>query len=260
MTPIILSQEIAAIPSATISSIEHRDSILALAKPITEVRTHEQLELAVKVLSDLAKITKETETARKAIKEPVLALGKAIDKVAADHVASVERESNRLKGYVNHFQTLQLREKEERERKAREDAAEATRKAAEAQKAIDAATDEDSKLDAQLALESASLAAQNAEQQLSVPTNTPRGMTTRVRYDFEIVAALNCIKALPEFWTWKKDDEAFKFERAVFLKALNKDGPESNIAALLPEEQIQTVTHAASGIRIFRDVSVSVRG
>lgn len=257
MTPIILSQEIASVPSAPQSSVDHRNEILALCAPITEVRTHEQLEAAVKVLASLAGIAKETELARKTVKEPVLALGKAIDKVAADFVASVEKERNRITGLANHYQQLQLREKEERERKARADAEKAQREAEEAKRQIEAATNEDDKLDAQLRAESASLAAQNAQQQLSIPTNTPRGMTTRVRYDFEMIDWKAAYDHHPAayLWEWIKDEECLNFNRKNFLKEINTFDTQQG---WIPKDGMDS--HVVYGIRIFRDVSVSVRG
>lgn len=256
MTPIILSQEISSVPSIVTSSTQHRDGILALAAPIKEVKSQEQLETAVKVLAELAAIAKETESARKTIKEPVLKLGKQIDAIAADHVAKVEKETLRLKGLVNHWQTLQLREKEERERKALADQREAQRIAEEAQRKIEAATNEDAKLDAQLELERAKLAETSAEQQLSIPTNTPRGMTTRVRFDFQITDAVRSFgnDLVGTYWSAKEENETLKFDRAGFLKFLNSEAGRD----WTPKEGEKEVNFAC-GIRIFRDVSVSVR-
>lgn len=227
---------------------------------VTTVLTPDELESAVRVLSEMAtfqkKIDAEEETLKSSLHKPKTALMRFFEAEMEDFLKAKKRVSE----MVNHYQTLQLREKEERERKARFDLELAQRTLAIAQRQAEMLTNKEDKLDAQLLAESASLKIANASAQLSVPTNTPRGMSTRVRYDFEIISAINCISKLPEFWTWKKEEEYFKFERAVFLKALNKDEPEANIAALLPDEQVQTVNHPAFGIRIFRDVSVSVRG
>lgn len=111
-------------------------------------------------------------------------------------------------------------------------------------------------LDAILAAEEAALNVQSASLELSAPTNTPRGLTTRARYDFEIVSPLALAEHRPNLWVWKKEDEVLKFDRAGFIKALNNEAVPH---PLLPDEQTQSIAHMTLGIRIYKSVSTHVR-
>lgn len=270
--PIILSQPVESTALAQQSSLAHRDEKLSIAKLVTQVTTPDELETAVSAMKPLAAIRKETEAARKAIKAPITALGKQVDAVAADFMSPVEKEEGRLVGLVNHFQREQLRLAEERDRKAQQDAREAERKAQEAAAEIERQrklaaqattaaarkTAVEAQMKAELAAEDAALSQQTAALTLSTPTETPKGLVTKTRYDFEITKPGDFYFMFPEFWTWRKDDETLKLNRADLLKALNSE--HTNAATvLLPEDGHDSVTHARQGIRVFRHTASYVR-
>lgn len=283
MDIITLSEPIKATAIIQQSSTEHRDDVISVAKVITTVSTQDELEIAVGSLKELAAITKETELARKSIKAPILAIGKQIDGIAEAFTAPVEKEKLRITGLVNSYQRKQLEEQQAAERKAREEQAKAERESAEARRKIEEqereierqrllaesaktakaraaaeqakATAEAKLLDAELDAEDATLAQQSAQMELTAPTSNPKGLTTRVRYDFEILNPIHFVAHAPLSWTWNKDTETLKFDRAGFLKVLNN---EQHPHPLLPEETQQQVIHSF-GIRIFKSVSVHVR-
>lgn len=252
-----------------VTSEENRNQILLACKGVVEVKSQDQLEQAVKAMKELATITKETENARKTVKAPVLELGKKIDTVAQNFLDPVEKEMTRIQSLTTAYQVQQLREKEERDRKAREEQAKAEAAAREAEqarvaaeKAIadaknakDRAAAEAAKEAAELAAETAALKSEVAQEQLSIPTNTPKGMQTRVRWDFEIVDHQAFRLFAPENCFAYKD-ECYKIDRAGILKALNHDSAEH---LWPPAEGCSEITHKTQGIRIFRDTRTHVR-
>lgn len=254
---------------AIVSSHENRDSILKFSALVTEVKSEGQLETAVKTLKELNGILKETDAARKTEKAPVIALGKVIDNIADEFKSPVEKEKDRLSGLVNHFTKLQLREKQEHEaqallaqraaeeqaRKAQEAIDAAARKIEEAKTAKDRAAAQKAQLAAELAQETANLNIQAAQDQLSLPTNTPKGLVIKTRWNFQIVTPDTFRTQAPGWcFTFHADTEAYKIDRTGILKALNAESGHS----WLPQTG-ETITHANIGIRIFTETKGSVR-
>ncbi len=273
--PLIVSEPLKSTVSIPETYTQYRDATIAEAKLITEVvyPNDDQLTVAVASLRELTGIEKQVNDVEESIRKPVNKWLKDVRAIRDEFLASVLKEKVRLTGLVNHFQVKareaqQLRDREAKAAadKAAKDAADAQREierqqqlalAAKTAKAREAA--QEALLEAQLKQETAALSAQNAEATLATPTNTPKGMTTRVRYDFEITNPMQAIEEVSNYWTWKKEEESWKFERATFLKALNREPADSAIAAMLPEDGQQSVTLPKWGLRIFLDTRVSVR-
>lgn len=130
-------------------ALERRDSAVSWAQMFDEVTTPEQQVAAVEAMRPLKEIERQVEADRKAVKAPVLDLGRAVDDKAKDFIKPVVAELHRLSALVSHYQfeerkkaaeaeatrQAELRRQEEERRKAE---AEARRIEAERQKAIEA--------------------------------------------------------------------------------------------------------------------------
>lgn len=101
--------------------------ILSASSAITTVASAEEAQAAKATLRKLADFRLSLEKSRKAVKEPVIRLGKSIDKMAAEFGADVSAEEARVSGIIAAYAA-------EIERKRREAEAEARRQAMEAER------------------------------------------------------------------------------------------------------------------------------
>jgi DNA polymerase III gamma/tau subunit len=111
-----------------------RDERVALAKTIEQVTSVDELNAAVDCLRRLRALAKETEESRVAVKAPVLEMGKRIDSIAKDFVATITPEADRISRLVTAYQIEQdriAREAEAQRQKAIREAQEAERRARE---------------------------------------------------------------------------------------------------------------------------------
>ena len=104
---------------------------------VVAVTTESQQSFAVAVLKDIKSITKQIESARVAIKAPVLKLGKDIDHAASSFIADLDAHEKRITGLVSKYQAEQARIAREAEmaRQAELDRIERERVKAEAEAA-----------------------------------------------------------------------------------------------------------------------------
>lgn len=271
--PLIVSSSEESTVSIPQTYTEYRDAAIANAAEIAAVTypNEEAFQVVVDTLRPLSEIRKQVTDMEEKLRKPKNKWLKDIRAMRDAFLAATEAPFNRLTGYINHYQGKRKEEDAARERKALADKAAADRLAEQAERDRIAAEQEAAKastpeakeaaeeklLEAELAKEEAALVTQSAEAALAVPTNNPKGLTTRVRYDFEIVNYKAFFESEPVFWMWKKDDEAIKLDRAALLKELKDDG--GAWADRRPAEGQQSVTHPKIGIRVFRDVSASVK-
>jgi hypothetical protein len=259
LEPIYTGKPFAGTVTTPETALTQRDQLTAESAKLTAITTEEEQETGVAYLRDVNTMLKITEKSRKEHKEPFLEMGRTIDKFAATFCAPLEKEKDRLSGLVNHFQRSQLEEKQVAETKARKDQEDAAKAATEAAKAIAEAekkNDTAALLEAQLKAEEAAMTAQSASAVLTAPTNTPKGLSTRVGYDFEITDPFEFAKydLARFFWKTQDDNETLSVNRACLKFALNdKSGH-----AWLPPEGQDSITHPF-GIRCFRSVATHVR-
>ena len=97
--------------SVEIASEAHalKSQALGSAELVVAVTTPDQQSFAVSVLRDIKSITKQIESARVAIKAPVLKLGKDIDHAASAFTADLESQEKRIAGLVSRYQAEQAR-------------------------------------------------------------------------------------------------------------------------------------------------------
>ena len=131
-------------------AIELKKSLLELAAPIVAITGDGDLTTARAVVKDLAAFRVQLEKSRKAVKEPVIELGRKIDEAAEKFGADCAAEEKRITGLGQAYAA-------EAERVRREKA-EAERRAAEA--AARAAAEEARRVEAAAAAERARIAAE----------------------------------------------------------------------------------------------------
>lgn len=138
--------ELSDISSATVSipqsSFDKKFLLLGLSSAVKTVASFEEQESASEVLKNISELLRNVESARKVVKNPILALGKKIDELAKNFTGELEAEKNRISRLIGSFvaeeerkrREAEMKAREETERKAREEA-EAARKAREAAQA-----------------------------------------------------------------------------------------------------------------------------
>jgi len=87
-----------------------RTEVIEVAKfcpsAVTDADTQAEVTNAVR---DIKRLLKEVEDGRKAVKAPVLDIGRKIDAAAAEFTATLEAEANRLTGLLTAYETQQRR-------------------------------------------------------------------------------------------------------------------------------------------------------
>ena len=104
---------------------QNKAELLAKAASVTTVTDNDESIRAQFEIRRLAEMRILIEKSRKAVKEPVLLVGKAIDKAASDFLVDLEAEEHRIKGLVGaHAEEVERLKviKAEEERRAFEDA------------------------------------------------------------------------------------------------------------------------------------------
>lgn len=189
------------------AALEVREKLAAQAAQIKAVAIRSEAELAAAVLKDISQNLKEMEAARKAVKAPVLALGKKIDALAAEFSKPLESEKTRLSLLIGAFQAEEERKaREEAERIRREEverikaAEEEKRKAEEAARSLSF----DEAFDAQEKIEKSKSVIHEANELIvNAPKSAPKIEGARiVKYvKFEVTDAAALIKTHPELFS-----------------------------------------------------------
>ena len=102
-------------PEAQLQKAKILDEALA----IVEVTTNEESAIASYEMRKLAKMRINVDTSRKQVKEPVIRIGKEIDKAAADFMLEIEAQENRIRGLIGNHAAEMLKLKQEAEEKER---------------------------------------------------------------------------------------------------------------------------------------------
>lgn len=257
--------------SVTIGSQAYTDRQTALddARMVRAVTDQFGQGSAVDALRAVKTLIAETEKARKAVKAPVLDLGKRIDTLAAEFTGELEREAARLSGLLTGYELEQRRiaaeeqrkrdeaehkareesarierERQEAEARARREAEEAERKAREAgdAEARKAAAEARAKADAEAARVAAERAKAEADARIAAALaaqNAPvveraQGQVVSDRWTFDVVDVRALAAACPDLVTITP-------KRADIL-ALIRSG-----------------TREIAGLTIRKETSVSVR-
>lgn len=112
-------------------AIELKNALLERAATVEAITDDDSLGNARLVVKDLAAFRNTLEKSRKAVKEPVLELGRKIDEAAANFGAEVAAEEKRITALGQAYAAEQERIRREAAEKARREAEAAARAAAE---------------------------------------------------------------------------------------------------------------------------------
>lgn len=270
--PLATGEPFAGTVALSENAVTQRDALCKDADTLTAVASDEQLETATEYLKDINAFLKKNEEGRTKENRPHLDYQKLVNDFAAKFAAPLAKQKERITLLVNGWQRKVFMERDARDREARAEQEKAQRAATEAQEEISRqlriaaeATNSKTKavaeaalLAAQLKQETAALSAQSASATLAAPTNTPRGLVTKVRFDFEVLDWKKFVDAWPGYWRWDKAAELLKLDRAGLLKELNTDGGGS-FHDKLPGETEQSINLPNIGLRVYRDIRSSTR-
>jgi hypothetical protein len=126
-------------------ALTYRAELLAASCRVLTVEDNDQSADAAWHVRNLASLRIETERCRKAIKEPVIAIGKRIDKAAKEFLGDIEAEEDRLKRLIGQHAAEVARKRAEAEAAERK-AADEARRAREAAEAAAQAAEESGRL------------------------------------------------------------------------------------------------------------------
>jgi hypothetical protein len=256
--PLVL-RDFSGIPEITQDAWELKKQALAAARPVARVETPEQQATAVEALRKLKEVRSGIEASRKAVKAPVLDLGRKIDEIARNYVEEIERQYGRLSGMINHYQRKLLSERSEEQGKIESQqtlAAQLREKAKQMREQGDHGTADELERQA-FDLE------MNAEVAIVPVTDKPKGLVVRNRINFQVLDAIVFAQAWPQFWKWNAETETLKLDRMRILDELNREDCRGVFhMTRFPEELSQTEDRRLvqpAGLRVYEETKAHIR-
>ncbi len=263
----LVLKSFSGVPEITPGAYELKRAALDAAKPVHRVETPEQQLVAVDALKHLKDVRSGMEQSRKAVKAPVLDLGRKIDDMAHKFIAEVDKQYGRIQGLINHYQKKQAREAAERQQELEQGqvtAAQLREKVVALRVMADAAHDTDKK---NLMDEADRLGAQALDLEMTaevavIPSiDKPRGLVVRNRINFQVTDAVVFVQAYPQFWKWHEDNETLKLDRLSVLDELNKENGLFRVTRF-PEElatgEDRRLVRPA-GLRVYEETKAHLR-
>lgn len=185
-----------------------RTVALAASGNVRAIASVEDLDLAAAALTTIKSLTRSVEDSRKAVKAPVLEVGKRIDSVAKEYLAPLEIEGTRLSTLVGSYQEAARRKAErEREEAAKVQAealAEMQAKQAAAMAAGDEAAADAARAEAADKIAASQLAVTEAE------GAKLDGIATRTAWKFEVLDIQALFKARPDLCVIEPNNAAIR--------------------------------------------------
>lgn len=238
-----------------------RDKAITYAKRLSlKIEDAEQLKTQSRAYRDLSDLEKAVEDACKTVKRPIDALGKLILRTKEDFLSEVVKLKAQIQGRINHYQSHQLEEQRELEKRAQRgrEAAEAeARKAAKEAELLkrdltkaEMTGDTKSVEALEMALLEKELAADvivpPAPQSLATEV---RGVSSRQVLDYRLKGATEVqqLQSLHIFAKSHPDLCRIEIKRAELLKLINS-----------PENEPDTIPEIA-GLEVFRTTKTSIR-
>jgi len=224
----IVKSEIKSSLAISNTAREQADKLIAQGQAIVAVGNPEEQTIAVIAAKSIKTWLAEVEKSRKAVKEPVLALGKRIDEIARDYAEPLEAEMNRIGELVGEFQQKEAERVREAERKRQEEIARVERErqaAAELEReANERLADESATLsDAEQAALASQMVAQATEKKDDIvraplpEASRTTGMVSRFDVvKFEVTDAAALYKLRPHWFRLEP-------KRSVIMDEITKD-------------------------------------
>jgi hypothetical protein len=247
------------VPEITPDAFELKKAALQSASLVARVETAEQQTNAIAALREVKAVLSGMEQTRKAVKAPVLALGKKIDSLAHGFIGELEKQYGRLQGLINHYQRKQLEAKREEEKeieREQETAADLRRRAHQCRLKGDVSASQE--LEAQ-----AFNLEMNAEVAVVHVAEKPKGLVVRNKINFQVIDPIVFCQAYPQFWRWHQDTETLKLDRMRILDELNRPDQAGLFhKSRFPEELSKTDDTRLvqpAGLRVFEETKAHVR-
>jgi hypothetical protein len=176
-----------------------RDIAVLEARQITTITDAFEAEIATDALRGVSVLAKEIESARVAVKAPVIALGKKIDETAKAFIVDLVSEELRLNRLLGDYAADKQRKADAERRAAQEEADRLAREAATAARAAERATTDGQAEQAQQAAAAAEVKAIEARVAVAeVKREGPAGIVLRQTYKFEVEDIKALFKARPD--------------------------------------------------------------
>lgn len=267
--PIVL-KDFGGVPEITQDAFSLRMAALKAASTVGRVETDEQQKAAVEALRLLKELRNGMETSRKAVKAPVLALGRKIDEIASDFLEQASKQEGRLQGLINHYQRKLMEQQRELDLELANRAKQATELELTAgELRHKAAFESDPRTKAELLrkadeLESNALDAKmTAELAVSDDVSKPKGLVVRNRINFQVTDPIVFCQAYPKFWKWHEEEEYLKLKRQDILDELNKPNCDGIFhKTRFPEELSASEDRRLvrpAGLRVYEETRTHVR-
>jgi hypothetical protein len=267
----LVLKDFGGIPEITQEAWQLKREALEVAGKIAWVKTPQQQTAAVAALQKLKVVRSGIEDSRKAVKAPVLELGRKIDEIARNYAEEIEKQYGRLSGMINHYQRKLLAAQQEEIDKAKAQGSqvvELREKAAEYRalmlQAVDmrSATEWKSKAE-KLETEAFDLEMQLETAPVTVANDKPKGLVVKNRVNFQVIDAIVFAQAWPQFWKWHEDTETLKLDRMRILDELNRADQRGVFhMTRFPEELSQVEDRRLvqpAGLRIYEETKSHVR-
>jgi hypothetical protein len=267
--PIVL-RDFSGVPEITQDAYALKETALAAAKPVKKVESEPEQLVAVNALKQLKAIRTGIELSRKAVKSPVIELGRKIDDIAYSFLAECDKEEMRLQGLINHYQRKELERKRAEEQKLQQTEKKAEELEQEANELRHRAVfekDKDSR-DAMLKrageLDARVFDAKMIGEVTAMPEATkPKGLVIRNRINFQVTDPIVFAQAWPQFWKWNKDTETLKLDRMGILDELNKESGNGIFHKTKFPEELSATDDARlvrpAGLRVYEETKSHVR-
>jgi len=246
-----------------------RTAALAAAGAVARVDDDRDQATAVEALRMLKDLRNGIETSRKAVKAPVLALGRRIDDMASEFLENCNKQEGRLQGMINHYQQHQLEVKREHELELVNQAKRASEMEIEAGRLRhDSVFEKDPTQRAGMLkradeLENEALHARmSGELAVIDEGDKPKGLVVRNRINFQVEDAIVFVQGYPQFFKWNDDTETLKLDRQSILDELNRDGGGLFHRTHFPEELSASADRRLvrpPGLRVYEETKTHVR-
>lgn len=206
MKSLIIVPTLTAPVSLSPDAAQRKLEVLKLASAVKRVTTPPELELAVGRMRDIKRLLKEVEDTRKAVKEPIRAMGSKVDELAQNFSQQLNDEMDRINPMVTGYQEAEqrrVREEEQRQEAARQEAA---KKAADAERERErlaglSRPSPAKEIAAEQKVEETQVALQQAVAVAPMKAARASGLVVKTVIEFEITDAAALYAVRPEWFT-----------------------------------------------------------
>lgn len=192
---------------------QNRDELLKEASALTTIQDRLDADDATQVLKRLSDFSKEIEAQRSAAKAPVLELGRKIDALGKELVASVDQEKTRLSRLVGAFESEERRKADEERRRLQDEQLkiqrDAERQAMEAAKQAKTEEARDRAVD-QVVTKAQEKIVQVQQQIVQAQVKKPEGSKLLKKICFEVTDVRELYKAEPNLVTLEPNGTAIR--------------------------------------------------